>query len=234
MSLDAIPERPDNGEVVARCRAFGCLTTETLNRLASKSFMAYAEKGQMIWAEGSPAEFCSVVGVGFVITSQKMPNRQSLTVELLGPGQTFGLIAVLQGKSLPLTATAATNCWYLKIPAREARSAFTDSRMSEIVEDLQSRLRRSRTLAACLSSLEPEERLEAVLRVLADSYGRATSEGIELEVPVSRRDVADIAGSPEQAIRLLERWELEGLLAVDKSRFVLRRPEGMGIVRSAD
>jgi len=229
----AIPVRPSNAGAIEACGLFHALSEQVRSRLASNSFMAYAERGQMIWMADSPAEFCSIVGVGFVKTSRSTPNGQDVPIEMLGPGQVFGLIAVIEGRPLPLTATAVTNSWYLKIPGLEVQLACADDRSfrDKVVETLVRRLKRSELLAARLSSTESDQRIAAALSILADSYGRTTHAGIEIPFPLTRRDLADIAGvAPETTTRIMRRWQGEGTLSGGFGPLTIFRPEAIGIL----
>ncbi|HWA83517.1 MAG TPA: Crp/Fnr family transcriptional regulator [Fimbriimonadaceae bacterium] len=216
VAVGSMPERPANESVIEACCLLEGLPPHVCERLAANSFMAYADKGEMIWMAGAPAEFCSVVGIGFVKMSKGTPHGQEVILELLGPGQAFGLMAAIEGRDFPLSATAVTNCWYLKIPARELVACYEESPAlkDRIVRTVGRRLRKAQDMAARMSSGKAEERIAAILFILADSYGRETEGGLELTVPLTRQDVAEMAGTTmETAIRVLSKWQKEGFVS---------------------
>jgi CRP-like cAMP-binding protein len=231
----AIPERPSNISVVQACSLLNALEPHAIEHLAERSFMAYAEKGEMIWMAGSPAEFCAVLGTGFVKMSKSTPHGQEVAVELLGPGQAFGLMAAIEGRSFPLSATAVTNSWYLKIPTRELNAIYQVSSLlkDRIIRSLGPRIRKAHDMMTRLSSARVEERLAAILFILADSYGRETRRGIELAVPLTRSDLSEMAGTTtESTIRVLSRWQKEGLVSTENKVITIRNADGLQEVLS--
>lgn len=226
----SIPERPSNVSVIQACSLLNSLEPQVVEQLAHRSFMAYAEKGEMIWMAGAPAEFCSVLGTGFVKMSKSTPHGQEVAVELLGPGQAFGLMAAIEGRSFPLSATAVTNSWYLKIPTRELISIYQVSSLLKdgIIRSLGPRLRKAHDMMTRLSSARVEERIAAILFILADSYGHATCRGIELCVPLTRSDLSEMAGTTtESTIRVLSRWQKEGLVSTENRLITIRNHVGL-------
>lgn len=230
IDFSSIPERPSKFAVVESCSLLNGLDRGTRSDLASASFMAYAEKGELIWMAGNPAEFCAVLGTGFVKMTKSSPSGQEVAVELLGPGQAFGLMAAIEGRSFPLSATAVTNSWYLKIPSQELLTAYNESASLKdaILRNLAPRLRKAHDMMSRLSSGSVEERIAAVMFILADSYGRQSVKGIELTVPLTRSDIAEMAGTTtESSIRVISRWQKDRLISTDHRMITILNPEGL-------
>jgi CRP-like cAMP-binding protein len=67
----------------------------------------------------------------------------------------------------------------------------------------------------------------ALLR-LAAQLGRKTEEGILIDLPLSRQNLAELTGTTLFTVsRLLSGWEAEGLLEVGRERVVIRAPHGL-------
>ncbi|RYG26702.1 Crp/Fnr family transcriptional regulator [bacterium] len=219
-----VPERPSNIAVVEACSMLNALSSEERQKIAGESFMAYAERGEMIFAAGAQSETVAIVGTGFVKMTKASAAGQEMAVELLGPGQGFGLLAAIEGRAYPLTAVAVTNCWYLKAPTRallpmyRENGAFKDS----IVRSLAPRLRKAHDMMLRLSSVRVEERLAAVLFILGDTYGVSEGGHVRISVPLTRQDVAEMAGTTvETTIRTFSRWQKSGILATDRQRLTI-------------
>jgi CRP/FNR family transcriptional regulator, nitrogen oxide reductase regulator len=228
LAMNNIPEKPGTYAVIQSCTLLNGLEPEARERLAERSFMAYAEKGEIIWMSGAPSDYSGIVGVGFVKMTKSSPNGQEVAVELLGPGQAFGLLASIEGRAFPLSATAVTNTWYLKLPTREMITIYNTSLAFKdaIIRSLGPRLRRAHEMMSRLSSGKVEERLAAVLFILADSYGREMPRGVEIEVPLTRHDLSEMAGTTtESTIRVLSRWQKEGIIATERHVITILQPE---------
>jgi CRP/FNR family transcriptional regulator len=218
INVGEIPERPSNVAVVESCTLFNALTTQEQENLIRSTFMAYAERGETIWLSGSPSSFCAIVASGFVKMTRTTPSGQEVAMELLGPGQAFGLLAAIEGRPFPLSAIAVTHCWYLKIPTKALLDVYNSSSAlkDQIVRNLGPRLRRAHSMMSRLSTGSAAERIAAVLFILADSYGQQVGKKIRLVVPLTRQEIGEMAGTTvETTIRVMSRWQREGILETD-------------------
>lgn len=222
--MSSIPERPSSLAAIEACSLLNALSPSDREHLAASSFMAYAERGEFIWMAGSPAEFCAVVAVGFVKMTRGTARGQEVAVELLGPGQCLGLLAAIEGRTLPLSATAVTNCWYLKVPTRVLRPVYegSDQFKDQILRNIGPRLRKAHDMITRLSSGKVEERLAVVLFILAESYGTETESGMTIGVPLTRQDLSEMAGTTtETTIRVLSKWQKMGVIATEHQMITL-------------
>ncbi|MBX3117466.1 MAG: Crp/Fnr family transcriptional regulator [Fimbriimonadaceae bacterium] len=216
--MNGVPEKPSVISVLEACSMLNALTDEERTILAKESYVAYAERGEYIWIADSPSHFVGVVGVGYVKMTRTTPSGSEVAVELLGPGQCFGLMAALEGRIYPLSACAVTHTWYLKIPTRAINAAYAanPNMKDQILRSIAPRLRKAHDMMARLSTGRIEQRLAAVLAILVESYGENVPEGVRLTVPLTRQDLAEMAGTTvETAIRVMSRWQKAGVLDTD-------------------
>lgn len=228
LSHHAVPDRPSNQAVIEACTLLNALDPADRLALADASFLAYAERGELIWLAGSPSDFSAVVGVGFVKMTKSTPHGQEVAVELLGPGKCLGLIAAIEGRVFPLSAIAVTNTWYLKIPTRAVAPIYQKSGAlkDSVVRSIGPRLRKAHDMMTRLSSGRVEERLAAVLLILADSYGTRGETGVRLQVPLTRQDLSEMAGTTvETTIRIMSRWQKDGLVETEHQSITIRNED---------
>ncbi|MCW5943433.1 MAG: Crp/Fnr family transcriptional regulator [Fimbriimonadaceae bacterium] len=224
------PERPPNVAVVEACTLLNGVGEEHRARLVSETFLAYAERGEVIWFAGADCRFAAVVGMGFVKMTRTTPQGTAVTVELMGPGQSFGAIAALEGRVYHLSATAVTNCWYLKIPSELLRQVYEGSAIlrDQVLRSMSPRLRRAHDMMARMSSAKVDQRIAAVLLLLMDSYGVEEVGGTALCVPLTRQDLAEMAGTTvETTIRVMGRWTKMKLLSAERQRVTILDPAGL-------
>ncbi len=210
--------RPGSAAIVQACGLLQNVEPEHLDRLIQNSRVISAAKGETIWIAGEQSNFGAILGAGFVKMSRSTPQGTEIAVELLGPGQGFGIMTAIEGNPFPLSATAITACWYLRISRTEIQRLFDESSVfkDRIVRHLGPRLRKAHEMMSRLSSGRVEQRIAAVLLMLAESYGHATDQGVELDVPLTRTDLAELAGTTtETAIRTLSRWQKDGFVATE-------------------
>lgn len=228
-----VPERPTNISVLEACSLLNALDEKSRQELAGESFMAYAERGEPIWIAGAPSVFSGVVGVGFVKMAKSSSSGMDVAVELLGPGQCFGLMAALEGRPFPLSAIAVSHTWYLKVPTRVLLPIYQrcGPLKDQLLRSLTPRLRRAHDMMGRLSSGRVEERLAAVLLLLADSYGQRVATGVRIAVPLTRQDLSEMAGTTvETTIRIMSRWQKEGVVATESRRITVRDEDQLAAV----
>jgi len=162
------------------------------------------------------------------------PQGAEVAVELLGPGQCFGVLAALEGRAFPLSAIAVTNTWYLKVPTSALNELYAknDLLRDQMLRHIAPRLRKAHDMMSRMSANKVEQRVAAVLFILMESYGRSNSKGaIRLSVPLTRQDISEMAGTTvETCIRVMSKWQKSGLVTTDKQVITIRDVEGLQAV----
>ncbi|MCH7903327.1 MAG: Crp/Fnr family transcriptional regulator [Armatimonadetes bacterium] len=216
------PERPTNIAALRSSTLFNSLTGEDLDELATVSHMAYAERGETIWMRGNEVDFYGLVGVGFVKMVQSLANGHEVTSEIMGPGQIFGLLGTVEGTGCPLESRAVCNMWYLKIPKADFMPIF-DGRIefkNQLLRRTTNRLRQTMDMMAKMSTGKVDERIALILMLLSESYGKESEKGVTIQVPLTRQDIGEMAGTTvESTIRVMSRWQKNGIIESDH-RFV--------------
>lgn len=223
--MEAVPQAPERPTNIAALRSstlFNSLTGEDLDELATVSHMAYAERGETIWMRGNEVDFYGLVGVGFVKMVQSLANGHEVTSEIMGPGQIFGLLGTVEGTGCPLESRAVCNMWYLKIPKADFMPIF-DGRIefkNQLLRRTTNRLRQTMDMMAKMSTGKVDERIALILMLLSESYGKESEKGVTIQVPLTRQDIGEMAGTTvESTIRVMSRWQKNGIIESDH-RFV--------------
>lgn len=172
-------------------------------RLHEKTF----ERQQVLYFEGSPADRLWLVRSGQVRLYKSSSNGLLTTLDVLGPGEAFGIVSALESDVYPASAEAVTSgsAWWL---AREAFLKLLEEEPrlnAEILRILSRRLREAHDRLRSFAQDPAPARLAAALLRAAEPGGEAR---------VTRRAVAEAAGTTvETAIRVLRRFERDGVVA---------------------
>ena len=185
---------------------------------------------EFIFMEGDPSFWLYIVKSGRVKILKHSRAGRDVVLELLGPGEIFGGVAVLEKRSYPATAQAMETADVLKIP-RDPLLALSE-RHPSIVKGLAlmigQRLRAAHESVKSLAVEPVEARLAATLMRLADREGKPSRGSVELPYHLTRQSLADMAGTTvETTIRVVSRWLKEGLVMDDSGRLVLKKPEAL-------
>lgn len=227
--------KPTASAVLNSSSLLNALSHEELERLASVTRVARAERGELLWPSGAEVDFFGICASGFVKMVRSGADGTDVTLELMGPGQIFGLMGTITGTGCPLTAVAVTDAWYGRI----LKSTFLDiyehssALKDRLVRKSALRLHGMVDLMARMSSGRVEERIAAILFILAESYGLQEAEGTRLAVPLTRQDISEMAGTTvESTIRTMSRWQKEGLIATDRQFVTITNADALGAILS--
>lgn len=178
------------------------------------------EKGETIFLEGDPADRIHFVVLGRV-KIVKAAGGRDVILEILGPGEPVGAVAVFERRPFPAGAVTLEPSSILSIPEREF-FVLLESRpqmMRHLLAGLTYRLMMVNKRLADMTG-SAEYRAARLFLTLADRVGAPRDRGVFIAMPLSRQEIADLIGTTlETAIRLMSRWQKEGLVLTDKTGF---------------
>jgi CRP-like cAMP-binding protein len=92
------------------------------------------------------------------------------------------------------------------------------------LDEMQSRI-------AELATQAVEQRVAAALLRLVNQSGRKVEDGIEIAFPVTRQNIADMAGTTLHTVsRLLSAWEKDGLVRSTRRHVVVTAPHRLVVL----
>ena len=198
--------------------AFKKLPKPALDALSRSLMLRSYRKGEPVFEEGSPADAVYLLRAGLVKAVKYSPSSEISSMEIIGPGQFFGMIAVMDDKPYPVSAIPLSPCEAYRIPAAAFNSllAAHPDFSKHVFAAVGNHLRQSQALRA-LSAETVERRVAHVLRVLSESMGETLT--------VRREDIAEIAGcSQETAIRTLAAFRKKGIISSGWKRVTILDP----------
>jgi len=216
--------RPSNTDIIAPClcgriRAnseWDALTADEVDLFNRNVICRTYKSGRVIFVQGDPCNGMYFVEDGLIAVRKVDENGQSAIVRLAHQGDTLGYRPLLAKENHRATAEVI----------KDARVCFIERNTIRILLLSNSKLG-MRFLEQTAKSLgEAEERLFQVatlsvririihlLVLLQDHYGTTTSDGtIFIELPMTRRDLAEMVGArPESVSRALRDIQEEGLV----------------------
>jgi len=203
---------------------FAGLPAREIDALAAVAVEEAHRARSFIFMEGDQSRWFYLVKSGHVKIVRHSKTGKDVVLELLGPGEVFGGVAVIEKRPYPAAAQATEPAVVLKIPAdpmialAERHPAF----IKEMALMIGRRLRAAHDSVKSLAVDPVEARLAAALVRLAEREGARGKAGVTLPFHLTRQSLADMTGTTvETAIRILSRWLRDGLLVDDGGRLVL-------------
>jgi CRP-like cAMP-binding protein len=225
--------RPEAGDVLAFLRTspvFADLPARDLDALAQAAREEPCAAREYVFHEGEPAAWFCLVRSGRIRIVRHASSGKDIVLELLGPGEIFGGVAVLERRPYPASAQATEPSVVLRVPADTvlALAERQPSIARTMMLLISRRLRAAHESVKSLSVDPVDARLATTLLRLADRDGVPSPEGIELPFHLTRKSLAEMSGTTvETAIRVVSRWLREALVVDREGHLVVRDREAL-------
>lgn len=201
---------------------FSELPSSKLKTFAQLCRFAEVIAGQYITSEGD-LECAS----GYIVESGRLSmmktslSGKELVVELLAPGDIFGIVELLSDKSIPLqlSSRAQIKSRVLWVPVK-ALSSLLDvhpATYKGLLEHVLRRLDLSYCISRGLAHDRVEVRIASILSTLALKFSRRLPAIQNLTIDITRQQIADLTGTtPETAIRVTRLMQENGMIDINK------------------
>lgn len=215
------PERLQG--VLAVLPMFRDLAPPLRARVAAMATLQDVDKGDAVWHAGDSPDSLTMVVEGRVkIVKHAEPG--DVILEMFGPGEVAGVVALYNQIPYPATAIAMEPSVLLRLPRRDWFDLLErDPAFTRAVLLAMTRLNMALTRKlASMHGTRVQARVATLFLSLADRMGRDTPEGLEIPIALSRQEIAETVGTTvETAIRVMSRWNREGVLLTGRDRFVI-------------
>jgi CRP/FNR family cyclic AMP-dependent transcriptional regulator len=232
-SSSARPSATDKIAVLRQHPIFRDLDAAALDRLGRYAKVLRVKRGAKIWAKGDPGTSLLAVVSGTVRMSSSSAEGRSALLNLIGAGELFGEIAVLDGLARSTDAIANTNCEVLTIDRRDLMPFLRDQPdlAMRFIELLCARLRWTSEQVEQLILQNLSARLAgAVVRLADRQRGKAASRTIE----ATQQQLSEMVGiSRESTNKQLVVWAAQGWLRLDHGAIAVLNVEALRRVADA-
>jgi CRP-like cAMP-binding protein/ActR/RegA family two-component response regulator len=206
-------------DFLKKVEPFTSIPEGALRSLADACRFASVEAGEYLSYEGDIDASSFIVTSGRVAMVKTSVSGRELIVELMSPGDLFGLITQFEKVPATLSARAQIDTEVLWVPKATLALVLDDypEIYKKFVEKISARLRRSHEVSRGLAHDRVETRIAVALKSLVPSFARASTDTHVFTVDITRQEVADLTGTtPETAIRTTKAMERDGMLDLSR------------------
>ncbi len=171
--------------------------------------------GETILREGDDAFWLGIVYSGRAKVVKMSSGGADTTLAVLAPGEIFGEVSVFSGKPYDATVLPMTHCSVLLVDRANVLDLVRrhNELAMRVIAGLSRRLTEAQETMQSFATERVEKRISQQLRRLRDQVGVRENGHVVINVPLTRRELADLAGTTvETAIRIMSQWTKEGLL----------------------
>lgn len=221
---------PPELELIARLPLFSPLSDNELEDAVAHAQQCDVLKGDFVFQQGEPARHFFFLLGGHLQISQLTAAGERVVVRYVCAGELFGIARAMALSHFPASAVAVENSSVLRWPSAqwESLSRVCPHLTDHVVRALGQRLQDAHQRIRELSTERVEQRLAHALLRLAQHSGRSTGNGVSIDFPLSRQNLAEMTGTTLHTVsRLLSAWKERGLLELGRQHVALLDLDGL-------
>lgn len=179
------------------------------------------DRGEPVFDQGVEASAFFLLLDGHIRVERLSPAGDRVVPLHIPPGQLFGIAVALGRDTYPATAVAASDCvvlawpnslWGPFVSRYEGFATETYKVVGARVEEMNNRIME-------LATQQVQQRVACALLRMSRQNGRTVEDGVEIDFPLTRRNISEMTGSTLHTVsRLLSAWELDGVLKSQRKR----------------
>jgi CRP/FNR family transcriptional regulator, cyclic AMP receptor protein len=209
-----------------RVPLFAGLDQESLRELTGAARRRLFRAGEIIFHRDDTGQVLYVIRTGKVKIFVTSSEGQDMVLAILGPGDYFGELALLDG--LPRSASAAAieaadtlalqRPDFIRAVERHPRIAI------QVMNVLSRRLRQTDALIEDLLFLDVHGRVAKKLLELAELHGVRTPEGIRIELRLTQGELAAMVGASRESVnKVMGYFTDKRFISTDKYKITVIR-----------
>ena len=212
---------------------FSDLEPEALDQLCRYAKHSTLKRGTTIVSKGDPGNSLFAVISGTVKISISSPDGRTAILNLIGPGEIFGEVAVLDGPARTADATANTNCEIFIIDRREF-IPFVRSQPAlamKFIELLCTRLRWTSDQVEEVILRDLPSRLASALLRLTEKHKLAPG---GRTIAITQQEISEIVGMTRESInKQLRVWAARNWVRLEHGAIVVLDAESLQVLAEA-
>lgn len=205
---------------------FSGLPTSALAEVASRARVRRLAKNTRVFAQAEVAERCHALLRGRIRITQSDEDGEQLVVRFIGPGETFGTVALFTDHAYPAEARAVVDSIevsWSEMDLRDLVGRYPHIALN-ITRVIGSRLQEAQQRLRELATQRVHRRIAHALVRLAVQVAAEKGGGSAIGFPLSRKDLAEMCGATlHTASRVLTVWEKAGLISSTREHVTIRK-----------
>jgi CRP/FNR family cyclic AMP-dependent transcriptional regulator len=209
---------------------FRRLSQNDVAALAKRLIMRRFGSGQIIFHLGDPAGLLYIITNGKIKISHASSDGQEAVLAILGKGDFFGELALLDDSPRSATAEAIEPTEALTLH-RDDFLSFLDNNplfARHVLHILAIRIRHLNNQISDIFFLDLPARLARTLLLLADQHGKPVDKGTIIELSLTQTDLAEMTGATRVSInKALGRFRRAHWVDVEGRKLTVVDPDAL-------
>ena len=205
------------GMCIRRLNMFANLKPEYLKELLDGVEHTEYKKGEILFYEGSISETLYFINQGSIKLFVNTLEGKEQIIHILFSGNFLGAFDLLKDSKYRFSAKAIDDCKLCKLNRKHfIRTLKENPDMAvNLIETLTDKLVKTERLVKSLATNNINSRISYLLNYLIDEYGVKKDDQIDIKIPISREEMANMIGVSRETIsRKLKQLEKDKIIKI--------------------
>jgi CRP-like cAMP-binding protein len=215
----------DERELLRTVPLFAELTDADIASLSQLAAPRRYPKDTVVFFENEEGDFFFIILQGRIKVTILGDDGREIILSVLGPGDFFGEMALLDNEPRSATAIAVEDSELLSLHRTDFQSVVSDNRsiQAALIKILTARLRRANHQISTLALLDVYGRVARVILDMAREEGRRLKDGrIAFRRPTHQEIANRIGTTRETVTRMIKDLERQALVRIEGREIVLQ------------
>jgi CRP/FNR family transcriptional regulator, polysaccharide utilization system transcription regulator len=209
---------------------FGALCMDELSQLSDAKSCTIYKKGQVLFHEGTRPLGVFCLYEGKIKVYKLGADGKEQIIRIAKESDILGYKAMISEEEYSVTAETLEDCTICFLPKNDFLHLVSESHNfnKRLMQSICHELGVMSSSLTNLAQKSVRERLAITLLMLKDTYGSDGGPGEEVEINLTREDLANIVGTAtETLIRLLHDFKEEELIETKGRKIVVKNARGL-------
>jgi CRP-like cAMP-binding protein len=215
----------DEQELLRSVPIFSELTDDDFSSLAKVANRRRYPKDSVVFFENEQGDFFFMILEGRIKVTILGDDGREVILSLLGSGDFFGEMALLDNEPRSATAIAVEDSELLSLHRNDFQAVLSDNRsiMVGLIKVLTARLRRANHQISTLALLDVYGRVARVIVDMAREEGRRLKDGRIAFRRATHQEIANRIGTTRETVtRMLKDLERQGMIHIEGREIIVQ------------
>ena len=205
---------------------FRSMRPEELDAIVAFATERRYARGETVISKGDPGSSMMAILAGRIRIGNVSQDGKEVTLNVIGPGEIFGEIALLDGKPRSADGVALEATTVMVVERRDFMPFLLrhEGLVERLLVVLCDRLRRTSIALEEIALFDLQARLARLLMKLSQDYGRPLpGGGVRIDLKLSQRDLATLVASSRETVnKQLRGWREQGVVEQSAGYLVVK------------
>lgn len=211
-------------ELLKKIPIFSKLSEDVLLNILKLQVVKAYKKGSIIFHEYDKGDAFFFVKSGKVKIFKTSLDGRDITLNILEEGSIFAEVTLFNDINYPATAMVLEESQIGMILNKDIEKLIlkNTSLALQIIKLLNKRLYKSQSTIKDMAFSDTFVRVTNVLIDLSSSHGLVTNNGIEINMNITRQDIADMVGTTRETVsRIIADLKRDGLIETNSKKIII-------------